>query len=216
MLEKMGAFFDARLDIYDEHQLTCIDSAREFLDFTAKQLPKEPHCQILDLGCGTGLELEPYFALNPTAQITGIDLAPKMLARLKVKVPDKALHLIEGSYFDVPLGTEKYDGAVSVESLHHFTAAEKLPLYCKLWESLKPDACFILTDYFAQDEAEEKALRAEYERLKTEQGIAGGEFYHFDTPLTPQNEMATLTAAGFHNVQILNRWGATCTVAAEK
>lgn len=35
MLEKMGAFFDHRLDSYDEHQLNCIDSAREFYPYTA-------------------------------------------------------------------------------------------------------------------------------------------------------------------------------------
>ena len=54
MLEKMNEFFDSRLDIYDEHQLNCIDSAREFLYFTAESLPRIPNCEILDLGCGTG------------------------------------------------------------------------------------------------------------------------------------------------------------------
>ena len=87
MLEKMGEFFDRRLDGYDEHQLNCIDSAHEFLRFTAERLPREPRCAVLDLGCGTGLELEFYFPLNPSAQITGIDLAPGMLQRLREKFP---------------------------------------------------------------------------------------------------------------------------------
>src|SRR5699024_10893837 len=39
MLEKMEDFFDSRLDMYDEHQLNCIDSARDFLQFTAECLP---------------------------------------------------------------------------------------------------------------------------------------------------------------------------------
>lgn len=30
MLEKMSAFFDSRLDGYEEHQLTCIEGARSF------------------------------------------------------------------------------------------------------------------------------------------------------------------------------------------
>ena len=87
---------------------------------------------VLDLGCGTGLELEYYFPRNPAARVTGIDLAPGMLGRLREKFPDKALRLINGSYFDVPLEAERYDAVVSVESLHHFTAGEKLPLYQKL------------------------------------------------------------------------------------
>ena len=83
MLEKMGEFFDNRLEIYDEHQLNCIESAREFLKFTAECLPIFPNCTILDLGCGTGLELECYYAINASAKVTGIDLAPGMLSKLK-------------------------------------------------------------------------------------------------------------------------------------
>mgnify|MGYP000981857429 CR=1 FL=1 len=58
MLKRMGEFFDRRLDIYDEHQLNCIEGAREFMLFTVKCLPDFSKCRILDLGCGTGLELE--------------------------------------------------------------------------------------------------------------------------------------------------------------
>lgn len=39
MLEKMGEFFDSRLAMYDEHQLTAIESARELYRFTAERLP---------------------------------------------------------------------------------------------------------------------------------------------------------------------------------
>ena len=79
MLEKMSDFFEARLDGYDEHMLTNIASADEFYPFTAAMLPTFDGCRVLDLGCGTGLELEYYFALNPTAKVTGIDLSEGML-----------------------------------------------------------------------------------------------------------------------------------------
>lgn len=46
MLEKMGEFFDNRLDIYDDHQLNNIDSAREFYEYTAKRLPMNPRCSV--------------------------------------------------------------------------------------------------------------------------------------------------------------------------
>lgn len=39
VLEKMGEFFERRLADYNEHQLNCIDSAREFLRFTTEHLP---------------------------------------------------------------------------------------------------------------------------------------------------------------------------------
>ena len=48
MLEKMSDFFEARLDGYDEHMMTNIESANEFYPFTAKQLPPwEKHGTIL-------------------------------------------------------------------------------------------------------------------------------------------------------------------------
>ena len=121
MLEKMGDFFDARTEGYEEHQLNTIDFAQEFYPFTAGCLPKESGAKVLDLGCGTGLELDEFFALNPEAKVTGIDLAAGMLNTLKKKFSGKDITLILGSYFEVPFGEAQFDTAVSVESLHHFT-----------------------------------------------------------------------------------------------
>lgn len=216
MLERMGAFFDARLDGYDEHMLSNIESAREFYPFTVRCLPAEPNARLLDLGCGTGLELEEYFARNPSARVTGIDLAPGMLHALKAKLSDKNITLICGSYFDVPFGQACFDAAVSVESLHHFTKEEKIPLYRKLHDALKDHGYFILTDYFALSDEEELEHRRELLRLKAAQGITDDEFYHYDTPLTVQHETEALLAAGFSSVEVLHNWGATFVVKASK
>ena len=214
MLEKMGEFFDSRLGGYEEHQLNCIDSAREFYPFTAGCLPRESGTRLLDLGCGTGLELGYYFELVPSAEVTGIDLAPGMLKALKSKFPDKRVTLIQGSYFDVPFEEDHYDAAVSVESLHHFAKEEKTRLYEKLRKALKPGGCFILTDYFALSGEEEIFHREELKRLKTEQGIDDGAFYHYDTPLTVGHETEALAEAGFSSVSVLKSWGATHTLKA--
>ena len=216
MLEKMSDFFTQRLDGYDEHMLTAIESADVFYPFTAECLPKTEGAKVLDLGCGTGLELAYYFRRNPLAKITGIDLADSMLAVLQGKFPEKDIRLICGSYFDVPLGENVFDAAVSVESLHHFTKEEKLPLYSRLCKALKTDGYFILTDYFALNDADEKAFRSEFLRLKEEQGICDDEFYHYDTPLTVAHETEALLAAGFSSVTVLDCWGATCTLKASK
>lgn len=76
-----------------------------------------------------------------------------------------------------------------------------------------PTGCFILTDYFAESESQEREYFAALRRLKTEQGMGGG-FYHFDTPLTVEHEMATLERAGFSRCGILQNWGATYTIEA--
>ena len=214
MLEKMSDFFESRLDGYDEHMLTNIESADEFYPFTAKQLPTFENCNILDLGCGTGLELEEYFPLNPSAKVTGIDLSRGMLSALEKKFGDKDITLICGSYFDVSFGDSLFDCAVSVESLHHFTKEEKVPLYAKLHGALKCDGYFVLTDYFALSDEEEKMHRQNLIELKAEQGISDTEFYHYDTPLTVKHETEALSEAGFSSVEVLKNWGATYTIKA--
>ena len=216
MLEKMGDFFDARIEGYEAHQLSTIDDAAEFYPFTAGQLPQTPGARVLDLGFGTGLELWYYFELVPTARVTGVDLAPGMLDELRKKFPDKALTLVRGSYFDVPLGEEAFDAAVSVESLHHFTQAEKTPLYAKLRKALKPGGYFLLTDYFAASEEEEGARRAELLRLKREQNLPENVFYHYDTPLTVAHETEALLQAGFSDVVAMKNWGHTYLLKASK
>lgn len=216
MLEKMNEFFNKRLDGYDEHMMTNIESSDVFYPFTADCLPKTAGAKILDLGCGTGLELEHYFRLNPSAKITGIDLTESMLNALKNKFPEKELSLICGSYFDVPFDENTFNAAVSVESLHHFTKEEKIPLYTKLCKALKNGGYFILTDYFALTDEDEQAFRNELLRLKKEQGIDDNEFYHYDTPLTVEHETEALLKAGFSFVEVLNNWGATFTIKANK
>ena len=216
MLEKMSDFFEARLEGYDLHMMTNIESADEFYPFTASQLPTDENCRVLDLGCGTGLELQEYFLLNPTANVTGIDLSQGMLSELKRKFGGKNITLIQGSYFDVPLGESAFDAAVSVESLHHFTKEEKVSLYRKLHTALKDGGYFILTDYFSLTDEEEATHRENLTLLKKKQGITDNEFYHYDTPLTVAHESEALTEACFSSVEVLKNWGATYTIKAVK
>lgn len=59
---------------------------------------------------------------------------------------------------EIPFGCRIFDGAVSVESLHHFTKEEKIPLYAKIRDALEAGGYFVLTDYFAL--SKEEALEA--------------------------------------------------------
>ncbi len=216
-LERMDDFFAARIDGYDAHMKRDIEGASGFYAYTASLLPSAEGSRVLDLGCGTGLELEEYFALNPGASVTGIDLSDAMLNALKAKFPDKDLILIRGSYFDVPLGSVQYDAAVSVESLHHFPEDMKAPLYRRLHSALEGKGVFVLTDYFAGSEETEKEYFRSLAALKKEQGLPDGVFYHYDTPQTVEHEMDVLRRAGFRDVRIGKRWGeSTYTVLANK
>ena len=216
-LEKMDDFFAARLGGYDEHMRREIEGDSGFYAYTASLLPAAVGSRVLDLGCGTGLELEEYFRLNPGAAVTGIDLSEAMLNALKAKFPGKKLDLVRASYFDVPLGRGQYDAAVSVESLHHFPAEMKASLYEKLHRALAENGVFVLTDYFAESEEAEKEYFRDLAALKKEQGLSDDVFYHYDTPLTVGHETDVLRRAGFRDVRIMKRWGeSTYTVLANK
>ena len=215
-LERMDDFFAARVDGYDDHMRTCIEGASDFYAYTASLLPMDKNAQVLDLGCGTGLELEEYFRLNPEASVTGIDLSEAMLKALKEKLQDYRINLVRRSYFDVPLGEGVYDAAVSVESLHHFTAGQKEALYRKLRAALKDGGVFVLTDYFAESEELEEEYFRNLAQLKQEQGLPADVFFHYDTPLTAEHEVQVLQRAGFSEVQIMKEWGTTVTLLAKR
>ena len=55
------------------------------------------------------------------------------------------------------------------------------------------------------DQAIEDELYALNRQLRLEQGIADGEFYHFDTPCTVENQLRMLREAGFDSVRMVWR-----------
>ena len=215
-LEKMAEFFEVRLEGYDEHMICDIEGAREFYPYTVSLLPMQKNARVLDLGCGTGLELEYYFKQNGSAMVTAVDLSSAMLNALGDKFPDKTIERVQGSYFEIPLGEGIFDAAVSVESLHHFKPENKLSLYRRLYAALKDDGYFVLTDYFVDDPADEQFFFDELARLKREQNIPDGELCHYDTPLTAEHERQLLRDAGFGSVKSMKHRGATYTIVAEK
>ena len=116
----------------------------------------------------------------------------------------------------MPFGKCEFDAAVSVESLHHFTKEEKVPLYSKTYSALRPGGRFVLTDYFSDSDERERRLRSEFLLLKEKQGIKDDGFYHFDTPLTAEHEIEALREGGFDTVDIIRSWGATHTLVCGK
>lgn len=213
-LEEMAAFFEKRLIGYEDHMRQNIAFAREFYPETARILPLTPGVRILDLGCGTGLELDEIYQRCPSVHTTGIDLCLSMLDELQKKPYARQLQLIQGSYFDLPFGENCFDAAVSVESLHHFTAERKLPLYEKLYRALKSGGVYVETDYTASDDAEEAFYFAEYPRLAGKNAQPGD--FHYDTPLTAEHTMLLLKKAGFDDVFLHRKYENTAIIVAKK
>lgn len=214
-MEKMIDFFSSRVDIYDEHMLANVEGCKEGYIKLSQLIPKQ--CKnILDLGCGTGLELYEIFKLFPNVSVTGIDLTPAMLEKLEQKYSDKSVNLICGDYFKVDLGKEKYDCVISFQTMHHFPKDKKSLLYKKIFNAIKKDGLYIECDYMVTNVEEENLYLEESKLARKEINNSEEEFYHYDIPCTIDNQILLLKNAGFLNVENKFRQGNTTIIAAYK
>jgi len=207
-LERMSSFFDRRADSYETHMKNNVEDSEKFYIELSNLVPETTGVRILDLGCGTGLELDQIFSRNPTARVTGIDLSDKMLEILRSKhhFRNDQLTLIAGSYFEVEFPSQRFDLAISVQSMHHFGYGQKLSLYKKILRSLVGKGKYIEADYVVSTEIEEKEIRNRYETLKGERKVPDG-FYHIDLPFSIDNQKGVLEEAGFWPVRHHARYG---------
>ena len=191
-LETMSGFFDRRVDSYEDHMRPW----RAYYRWLGELIPAQAET-LLDLGCGTGLELDEIFRLHPDIRVTGIDLAPGMLARLREKHPERKLTLTVGDYLTVPLAPCAFDVAVAFETLHHFPPETKLRLFRRIFAALRPGGMLLEGDYIAESDEMETYLFQELARRRARQHVPEGTFVHFDTPLTLAHELSLLSHAGF-------------------
>ncbi len=191
-LETMGGFFDRRVDSYEDHMRPW----RAYYRWLGELIPAQAET-LLDLGCGTGLELDEIFRLHPDIRVTGIDLAPGMLARLREKHPERKLTLTVGDYLTVPLAPCAFDVAVAFETLHHFPPETKLGLFRRIFAALRPGGMLLEGDYIAESDEMETYLFQELAQRRARQHVPEGTFVHFDTPLTLAHELSLLSQAGF-------------------
>lgn len=214
-LEKMDDFFTERVESYDDHMLETVPGCREGYLKMAELLP-DGCSSLLDLGCGTGLELDAIFRRFPSLSVTGIDLTKAMLEKLKTKYPDKSLQLVCGSYFDVPFGENAFDCAISFQTMHHFSHEKKTGLYRRILNALRPGGYYIECDYMVEEQQEEDFYFAENARIRIEMQIPEDAFYHYDTPCTIENQKAMLLHAGFSDVRNVFRIENTTILVAAK
>ena len=99
--EPMGTFFNVRSDGYNEKMLS--GSGLEDYKKLGACFPKtDKALNILDIGCGTGIELDYIWAQAPNAQITCVDVSRWMLDLLLKNHPENhdRITIIEASYID--------------------------------------------------------------------------------------------------------------------
>ena len=131
-----------------------------------------------------------------------------MLDRLEKK--------FRGSYVGRDFGTERYDAALAVETLHHLEPGVKAGVYRQIWAALRPGGVYLECDYMACDCLEERRLRRENRRLRGAEGLTPEAEVHFDIPLTEAHNRTLLLRAGFARVERHMQAGDTVLLAAWK
>ncbi len=214
-LEKMDEFFARRVEGYDEHMLTdvggCAAGYKRMAQELVRLLPDGEE-SLLDLGCGTGLELDEIWKRMPDLRVTGIDMTRAMLDELAKKHPDKELRLICGDYMATELGHD-YGAAVSFQTMHHLYPDVKETLYTRIFSALKDGGVYIECDYMCDTDEQEEGFRAELVRLKALQDEG---FYHYDIPCTVRHQIQLLERAGFAPVTQVFREENTVMLMARK
>ena len=209
--EEMSDFFTARAKGYEEHMLNLFDMY--------KTLPKHiPHSaeKLLDLGCGTGLELDDIYKVYPDMQVTGIDMTQTMLDKLMQKHSDKHLEVVCVDYFKYDFEKRQFDAVISCESLHHFKYEKKGEIYHKIYRALKDGGVYIESDYMASSHAHEKLCLDFYDRQRAKFSVPDDIFVHIDIPLTVEHQKELIYTEEFKSVEVASRKENTVTLKVYK
>lgn len=202
--EEMKLFFNARVEEYDQHMTDNIVGFTAFYNSIGAPFPKtDESIEILDLGAGTGIELDFIFAKAPNAKVTAVDISKSMLNKLieKYQAYTSQIETIEASYLTLDFKECYYDYVISVMSLHHLLPPKKIGLYEKIRKSLGPSGMYIEGDYIVS-ETEERKLLADFNKWRENNRFEDGD-YHIDIPFSETTQGNTLRQAGFSKVEII-------------
>ncbi len=199
-IEEMSSFFNERSNMYDDHMRETIEEFDKYYKTLANEIVEtNQKIHILDLGCGTGAELEYIFRRVPNATVTCVDLSEDMVNELKIKYKDK-LNQFEfriESYLDMDY--EKYDYIVSVMTMHHWTYSVKRGVYKKICKALNDGGKYLEGDYYVDYDYELELIKRREELLKDKDKNV---FYHIDIPFSRKTQEELYLDAGFKDFSV--------------
>ncbi len=108
--QRIAEQFSRAADAYDQ----VADIQMVIAQHALSSLPNH-YQHILDIGCGTGRITQALVAHG--AQVTGMDIAPGMIAQAKQQYSRKNLHWLEGDAEAIPLADNSVEGVFSSMAL---------------------------------------------------------------------------------------------------
>lgn len=208
-MNEMRSFFNKVADGYDEHMRKVIIDYEEYYNrLTSPIKETDEPIKIINLGCGTGPELEHIFKKCPNAQVVCVDVAENMLNILKDKYAckEKQITLIADSYENVKVEDNTFDYVICAMCLHHYDKKRKNNIFNRFKSMLKEDGLYIEGDFVVTPEEEEKYYEEYQQLIITNPEVITGN-YHIDVPATVYTETTYLINVGFKQVDVLYKEG---------
>lgn len=187
--QNLKEFFDRKTVGYDDVHIAFMESKRALTE----ALP-DGTAKVLDLGAGTGLELIPLVERFPDVRITAADISEDMLGTLMERPFAGQVTCVIGDFFETDFGSG-FDAMISTSALHHFAPEDKVRLYRKVYDALRPGGLFVNADKTATDPA---AQEEDFRQLAENPH----RWPHMDTPLTVGAECTVLEQAGFRMKEV--------------
>jgi SAM-dependent methyltransferase len=100
-LRKTGAYYDAFADVAEERYASNHILVRVREAFRRAVEPY-PAASVLDLGCGTGTDLDWFAARYPGRRYAGIDVSPRMVELARARLAPRGMRIERGCTEDLP------------------------------------------------------------------------------------------------------------------
>ena len=138
---------DIFLPLYDPlTRLFGFDATRDAL---LAQANVQPHCRVLDVGCGTGTLTIALKQRHPDVEVVGLDPDPKALGRARAKCARAAVtvQFDEGFSDAPPYADATFDRVLSSLMFHHLPRDVKEGTLREIGRVLKPGGELHLLDF---------------------------------------------------------------------
>lgn len=212
-MDKVQQHFEAEAREFDRVIEKLIPHYREMLDALVSAIPfeKTKFVRALDVGCGTGTLTQSVLNAFPSAQVTCIDFAEKMVEMARIKLAGHANVRYVVKDFREFEWSESYHVVVSSLALHHLvTDAQKQAFYRQVCAGLEPGGCFYNADVVLASNSQLQELYLARWKGYMRREIGDEEVEHWlakyrdeDRPAQLVRQLDWLRSAGFTAVDVI-------------
>lgn len=191
--ETMSEFFDKRASSYEAHMKGFMQYLDDYYNAVAANIPRSNKIiNVLDLGCGTGMQTIKLLEKCPNAKILALDVSPEMLGiyNNKMSAHNANIKTRNLSIFDYEYPLDTFDYIIATEMMHHFTCLEKEYIYKRINLSLKITGLYIEADYHSMTQDEYNRSMQIYNENSCKKGK-----YHIDIPMMYDSQIQVLKKA---------------------